>query len=36
MVEIKHGVLLEATKTTFAIASFVAFSVDEVITIDNS
>jgi hypothetical protein len=32
----KHGVLLEATKVAFAIASFIAFNADEVITIDNT
>jgi len=36
MVEMKHGVLLEATKATFVIASFIAFNVDEVITINNT
>ncbi len=36
MVEIKHEVLLEATKIAFGIASFIAFSVDEVIIIDNT
>jgi isopenicillin N synthase-like dioxygenase len=36
MVEMKHRVLLEATKATFAIAFFIAFNVDEIITIDNT
>jgi len=36
MAEMKHGVLLEATKTTFAITYFITFSADEVITINNT
>jgi hypothetical protein len=36
MVEMMHGVLLEATKMTFAIASFIAISANKVIIIDNT
>jgi hypothetical protein len=36
MVEVMHGVLLEATKTTFVANSFITISVDEVTTIDNT
>jgi hypothetical protein len=35
MAKMKPRVLLEATKATFAIASFITFNADEVITIDN-
>jgi hypothetical protein len=36
MVEVMHGVLLEATKTTFAANSFITISAYEVATIDNT
>jgi hypothetical protein len=36
MVEVMHGVLLEATKTTFVVTSFITISANEVTTIDNN
>jgi hypothetical protein len=36
MVDMMHGVLLEATKMTFAVASFITISANKVIMIDNT
>jgi hypothetical protein len=36
MVEMMHGVLLEATKMTFVIAFFIAINVNKVIIIKNT
>jgi len=36
MVKVMHIVLLEATKTSFVVAPFIAINVDEVTTIDNT
>jgi hypothetical protein len=36
MVKMMHGVLLEATKMTFVVASFIAISANKVIIIDNT
>jgi hypothetical protein len=36
MVEMMHGVLLEATKMTFAVAFFIAIHVNKVVIIDNT
>ncbi len=36
MVEFMHVVLLEATKVAFVIAPFIAISVDEITTINNT
>jgi len=36
MVEVMHGVLLEAIKITFVVASFIAINADEVTTINNT
>jgi hypothetical protein len=36
MVEMMHGVLLEATKMTFAVAFFIVINVNKVIIIDNT